>query len=145
MIDIYIEKGFSEQDATLIINTMSKYRDFFIEHMMMEELDLNSNIINEDPKKYALITCLSFLSFGIIPLLSYLIFIGASIPENGTDWRLMISTILTASTLFGLGVVKAYYYNNKNLLSSGLFVVLNGAIAASSAYLISSAITQSIQ
>lgn len=40
MIDIYTARGMSTEDATLVVNTMAKYRDFFVDIMMQQELDL---------------------------------------------------------------------------------------------------------
>ena len=135
MIDIYKEKGIEEEDAKLILRTMSKYPEFFLDHMMMEELNLDSTVIDDNPLKNGGITFLSFLVFGTIPLLSYLIFHGINIPEGDTDWKLIIAVILTCVTLFGMGAVKGHYCNT-NIFKSGMFVMLNGALAAGSAYLI---------
>ena len=40
MIDIYKSRGMSHDDATLVIKTMSKYKDFFVDIMMQQELEL---------------------------------------------------------------------------------------------------------
>lgn len=40
MIDIYVERGMSLEDATSVIGTMAKYKDFFVDVMMAEELGL---------------------------------------------------------------------------------------------------------
>ena len=40
MIDIFHEKGLSEADAKLVIETMAKYKDFFVDMMMQQELEL---------------------------------------------------------------------------------------------------------
>ena len=40
MIDIYKQKGMSHDDAKLVIETMAKYKDFFVDVMMAEELEL---------------------------------------------------------------------------------------------------------
>lgn len=40
MIDIYQQKGMSHDDAKLVIETMAKYKDFFVDVMMAEELEL---------------------------------------------------------------------------------------------------------
>jgi VIT family len=40
MIEIYESKGMSHADAELVINTMSKYQDFFVDIMMTQELEL---------------------------------------------------------------------------------------------------------
>lgn len=73
MVDLYMEKGFSEEEAEHILRIMAKHRDFFIDHMMVEELGLMSPDEDESPMKNGLVMFLSFLTFGIIPLLCKLI------------------------------------------------------------------------
>eukprot|EP00486_Rosalina_sp_Unknown_P005667 CAMPEP_0201569504 /NCGR_PEP_ID=MMETSP0190_2-20130828/11214_1 /ASSEMBLY_ACC=CAM_ASM_000263 /TAXON_ID=37353 /ORGANISM="Rosalina sp." /LENGTH=324 /DNA_ID=CAMNT_0047991879 /DNA_START=98 /DNA_END=1072 /DNA_ORIENTATION=- len=134
MVEIYKEKGIAKDDAETILNTMSKYPKLFVDHMMMQELELNPGQIEDNPKKNGCITFTSFLFFGTIPLLSYLIFYGSDIDKHW-DWTFTIAIILTCSTMFGMGAVKGYY-NNANFIKSGLFVMLNGSLAAGSAYFI---------
>lgn len=38
MIELYMKSGITEEDATLVIETLSKYRDFFVDHMLVVEL-----------------------------------------------------------------------------------------------------------
>lgn len=40
MVELYEAKGVSSEDATLILNTMAKYHDVFLDHMMNVELGL---------------------------------------------------------------------------------------------------------
>ena len=40
MIDIYTSKGMSPEDAKTCIETMAKYDEFFVDIMMMQELEL---------------------------------------------------------------------------------------------------------
>lgn len=40
MVEIYEERGMSHEDAVLVINTMAKYKDFFVDVMMTQELEL---------------------------------------------------------------------------------------------------------
>lgn len=40
MIEIYESKGMSTDDATLVIKTMAKYKEFFVDVMMQQELEL---------------------------------------------------------------------------------------------------------
>ena len=40
MIDIYVSKGLSQRDATVVIKTMAKYENFFVDIMMQQELEL---------------------------------------------------------------------------------------------------------
>eukprot|EP00486_Rosalina_sp_Unknown_P008519 CAMPEP_0201580330 /NCGR_PEP_ID=MMETSP0190_2-20130828/43018_1 /ASSEMBLY_ACC=CAM_ASM_000263 /TAXON_ID=37353 /ORGANISM="Rosalina sp." /LENGTH=203 /DNA_ID=CAMNT_0048016169 /DNA_START=26 /DNA_END=633 /DNA_ORIENTATION=- len=49
MIEIYKTKGVSEQDAEVILRTMSKYKEFFINHMMIQELELQPPSGDEQP------------------------------------------------------------------------------------------------
>lgn len=40
MIELYTQKGISREDAELMVLTMSKYKPFFVDVMMKEELGL---------------------------------------------------------------------------------------------------------
>ena len=40
MINLYIRKGMSVEDATIVVKTMSKYPTVFVDTMMVEELGL---------------------------------------------------------------------------------------------------------
>jgi hypothetical protein len=40
MIEIYEEKGMTTADAKLVVETMAKYKDFFVDVMMQHELEL---------------------------------------------------------------------------------------------------------
>ena len=40
MVEIYMKRGMSKEDATLVIETMAKYKDFFVDTMMQQELEL---------------------------------------------------------------------------------------------------------
>lgn len=40
MAELYVEKGMAEDDAKLVVSTMSKYNDFFVNVMMLEELGM---------------------------------------------------------------------------------------------------------
>lgn len=43
-----MSRGLSEEDATSIINTMSKYKEFFVDHMMVMELGLMPVDVEEE-------------------------------------------------------------------------------------------------
>jgi vacuolar iron transporter family protein len=54
MIDIYTSKGMSLEDAKLCIETMAKYDEFFVDVMMMQELELqvpDDNHVQESMKE----------------------------------------------------------------------------------------------
>ena len=133
MIEIYREKGVSKSDAETILRTMAKYKEFYIDHMMLQELELQPPSGDEEPAKGGLVTLLSFVAFGCVPLLSYLAF--EAIEFEGYDPKFLISIILTTFTLFGLGVFKGKITESP-MLKSGIFITINGALAAGAAYLI---------
>ena len=134
MMEIYQRNHITIEDAEIILNTMSKYPKLFINHMMQQELGLNTLQIKVNPKRNGCITFCSFLFFGSIPLFSYLIFYDSDIDKEW-NWTFTMAIILTLFTLFGMGVVKGYY-NSAKIMRSGLFVMLNGGFAAASAYFI---------
>ena len=133
MTDIYEEKGFTAEDASIIINIMTKpeHKDFFVDHMMIQELELMpldtyNNFIFD-----ALITLLSFMFFGSIPLFAFILF--DELLNNNAAFG--IACLITSITLFLLGSLQSKF-SNKPWYISGLFVTGNGIIACSIAYLI---------
>ena len=46
MVEIYEERGMSHDDAALVIHTMAKYKDFFVDVMMTQELQLQVPDVN---------------------------------------------------------------------------------------------------
>lgn len=44
MVEIYRDRyGFTDEDADCLVNITFKYREFFVQHMMVEELGLMAN------------------------------------------------------------------------------------------------------
>ena len=56
MIEIYMNRGMSKEDATLVIETMAKYKDFFVDTMMQQELELQVSA-DETMKDIHFLTC----------------------------------------------------------------------------------------
>lgn len=139
MIDIYQEKGFSPDDAENIIRCMAKNRQFFVEHMMVQELKINPPTGDEQPIKSGVTTAISFICFGVVPLLSYVIFKDVEFAHY--DPKFAISIFLTLFTLFLLGFVKALMTGTNNI-RSGFCVMLNGAIAAAASYVIGMSLSE---
>jgi hypothetical protein len=110
MIDIYKERGMSHEDAVLVINTMAKYKDFFVDVMMAEELQLQ--VPEEDHKvesmKEGVAMFCAFASFGSLPLLGYVI-IPAMFPSLPEEMLFMAACVVTGITLFGMGSVKSIF------------------------------------
>ena len=82
------------------------------------------------PFKNALATFLSFVIFGFIPLIAFVLSYFINIPNI-----LFISLLLSAIALFTLGSLK-YRITGKHWLRSGFEMVLVGSMAAGAAYLV---------
>ena len=143
MVEIYKSKGFSEEEATTVINTMTKkpeYRAYFLEHMCQQELGLT--LPPDDklmPVKAGFVMWLSFMFFGSLPLWPYCIFLGVNWGTAPDDWatdlpypnpyrwqQFGISIAITVLCLFMLGVLQAKILR-QNMLKDGACAVGWGA------------------
>ena len=110
MIDIYESKGMSRKDAELVIKTMAKYKDFFVDVMMAEELALQvpeEDYTKESMKEGVVMFC-SFAAFGTFPLLGYVI-IPTLFPGLGHEILFRCACIVTGIVLFIMGCVKSLF------------------------------------
>jgi len=145
MIDLYIAKGVSETDARIIINTLAKYPEAFLDHMMVEELGLLPPEADQgfSPAKAGMVTMASFMAFGSVPLLPYLIALipGLHMSAKAQLWASVVATIFT---LFMLGAFKGKTVEIKKSAwwRSGLLMAFNGTMAAVVGYAIGWAISQ---
>mmetsp|Transcript_8242 Transcript_8242/g.13348 ORF Transcript_8242/g.13348 Transcript_8242/m.13348 type:complete len:286 (+) Transcript_8242:75-932(+) len=112
MVDLYEKKGVSRADAQLVMTTLAKYKDPFIDMMMFEELQMNP-YDDDDALMGGVITLVAFVLFGSVPLLSYVIALVPGI-EFSSDSQLHLSLGLTALTMFILGAVKGSYIDNSS-------------------------------
>lgn len=133
MIDLYKAKGVKEEDARSILEKMSHYPDFFVDHMMVLELEHMTPSPDDSPIKDGVVTFISFIIFGGIPVLIYVIAWGAK--YNDPNGIFGIACAATALTLFLLGFVQGKI-TRLNAFKSGLLMMINGSIAAASAFLI---------
>ena len=126
MVEILEEKGMSNEDAQLIIETMAKYPDAFVDYMMVEELGIMHE--EESPLRNAFVTFLSFGFFGFIPLSVFVLANWfTSIPVFPT------AVVLTGLTLFAMGALKSRIMTVK-WWRSGLEMLIVGGVAAIAAY-----------
>ena len=128
MVEVYRNRGLTEEDANLMANTISRNKTAWIEVMMVEELGL-IEMDGSTTGKNAIITFISFLIFGIIPLLPYC----ANKDEDSMVFE--ISIALTVLALSVLGLAKSCFVDSFWLKSCGETLFL-GSFAAGSAYLI---------
>jgi len=131
MVKLYQERGMNAEDAECVILKMAKYRDFFVDVMMKEELELQVPGEDDNPWKSGAVTFLAFLAFGMVPLLVYA---AAGTSSGVADSTLFaISCGLTMCTFVVLGVVKAYIAG-QNLIRGGAEILAMGTFTAGIAY-----------
>lgn len=145
MEDIYVERGMEREDAKLVVRTMSKYKEFFVDVMMAEELELRvpeEDHVTESFKEGIVMFC-SFATFGSFPLLGYVI-----LPTYFSDLPphalFMNACVVTGVVLFLMGCVKSNFSTSKWYIS-GMETLLLGGACASVAYIIGQLIGQTIE
>jgi VIT1/CCC1 family predicted Fe2+/Mn2+ transporter len=141
MINIYKERGVTEDDARTILHTMAKYRKMFVDHMMVMELDINPGDDSANPAKNGFVTFCSFIAFGSVPVICYAIMYGAGYDNKGGQFGL--ACLFTALTMFTLGAVQARI-TRQPIFKTGLSMMLNGSLAAAAAYLVGWGLEQAI-
>lgn len=110
MIEIYEKKGLSPEDAKLVIETMAKYKDFFVDVMMQQELELQvpeDNHVEESLKEGFVMFC-SFAFFGAMPLLGYTL-IPWLFPDLEPEALFKSACVVTGLVLFFLGSIKSNF------------------------------------
>ena len=134
MVELYEKKGISTEDARLVINTLAKYKEAFVDIMMVEELNLMPIDPDHSPMVGGLVTFASFMIFGTVPLLSYLVNLIPGV-NMSSDVAFGASCVLTVLTLFLLGAIKGSFVGQTWWIS-GLSMACNGSLAAACGWLI---------
>lgn len=110
MIDIYTSKGMAVEDATVVIHTMAKYKEFFVDVMMKEELELQ--VPKGDHKiesiKNGFVMFCAFAVFGSMPLIGYIL-IPWTFPSLDHERLFQAACIITGVVLFAMGSVKSIF------------------------------------
>ena len=136
MVDIYVEKGMSRKDAETVIQTMSKYKDFFVDVMMQQELELQ---VPEDDHlcksfKEGVVMFVAFATFGAMLLLGYVI-IPVLFPDLSVEYLFASACVVTGLVLFFMGCVKSFF-SSQHFLQAGFETLLLGGTCATLAYTI---------
>ena len=137
MVDIYKSKGFSEEKAGRIIKLMThrpEYKDFFVDHMMQQELGQRVPGEGENPMKNGAVSFLSFVFWGAVPLVPYLIFFGTNYHDKTGQFGICIA--VTMLCLFGLGAQQALILK-QSVPRQAALMALNGGVAAAASFLVS--------
>jgi VIT1/CCC1 family predicted Fe2+/Mn2+ transporter len=99
-VEILIEQGMKQEDATATVAIMQQYPTLWTKWMMDNELGM-SDVRDDNAFMQGVITLVSFLIFGTIPLLPYLV-----LATEADMW--MTSLTMTAVALFLLGITRWY-------------------------------------
>lgn len=119
-------KGYSGEDLEKMVSLVSSNEKFWVDLMMREELGLFIPKV-EAPIKNAVVTFISFVIAGSIPLIPYVI------PLSGNSFAYAIAG--SAAALFAVGSARTFF-SNKSWLASGLEMLLVGGLAGTVAYLV---------
>jgi len=128
--EIYRKKGFSGADLDRAVEIISSDRENWVNIMMQEELGIMEE--NKPPLKSGLLTFISFVIAGFIPLLFFIL--ALAIPGL-KQYSFLMSLILTGLTLFGVGSMRVLLTGIR-WWRSGLEMLFVGGLAAFGAYLI---------
>ena len=129
MIQIYLSKGISREDAVSVAMTLSKYTDFWVEHMMLTEIGIIPADPSESHALSGIIMFLSFAFFGAIPLAAY----AAIELLHFTAPPFIACAVVSLMTLFSLGALKSHVLSQDRVMG-GLMMTLQGSLCAASAY-----------
>lgn len=123
---LMMKKGFTQNQAQQITEIFSTNKKYWLEFMMVQEYKMNPS--RENPYITAVTTIISFIVFGIIPLLPYIF-----VPQSPSAFLLSLSYTVIALILLGFVRWRA---TGISLIRSIGETLLIGGIASSIAYLI---------
>ncbi|MBY0353837.1 VIT1/CCC1 transporter family protein [Candidatus Babeliales bacterium] len=127
LINSYVAKGFVEQDAQVMVTLLAGNKDSFIAMTLLER---GIGTVNRSPFAKALYTFFSFIIFGFVPLLVYLV---AFAFPCVMQYAFVLACALTGFTLFFLGAMKVKV-TGKDWFRSGLEMLGIGSFASLAAY-----------
>ncbi len=135
--DIYEKKGFKGDLLESVVKVLTLNRDVWLDTMMQQELKLMP-VKYSQPMRSALLIGVAAMVGSLVPLLPFLVFylaqkVGVEIGVIGL--AIGLSLILSALTLFVVGVVKAKLTIGK-WYKSGLQMMVIGVFSALIGYLI---------
>ncbi|UVC50191.1 hypothetical protein MACK_004065 [Theileria orientalis] len=135
MLDIYMNRYmFSRLDAMALVDVSFRNKDYFLRHMMVEELGIILEDDDTTPLKKSFIMSFSFLVMGLFPLGGYLLL--AMFGKEDSDENLPTFAFTTFFTLLGaatLGFFKGKYLK-QNGFKSALNMTFNSIVVGATSY-----------
>lgn len=127
--EIYEAKGFKGKLLEQVVDKITSDKDRWVDVMMKEELEMSEE--TKSPIAMGGVTFMSFLLFGFIPLLIYVVDYFGKIEVD----LFLISSTLTAIAFISIGYLKAVV-NQTNKVRSVLETLFLGGAAAALAYFV---------
>lgn len=122
--EIYEAKGFKGELLDKAVAVITEDRDRWVDVMMKEELEMSEQ--TKSPLAMGGMTFFSFLFFGFIPLLIYVIDYFSPQDVN----LFLISSVLTGIAFFAIGYLKSVINQTHKIRSVAETLFLGGAAAA---------------
>ncbi len=126
--EIYAAKGFEGELLEQVVAKITEDKDRWVDIMMKEELEMIPE--TKSPFTIGLVTFLSFIVVGLVPLLIY---VYNYLRETEVAHTFLIASVLTSLAFIGIGWLKSMV-NQTNRLRSVMETLLLGASAAVLAY-----------
>jgi len=134
MVDIYVAKGYSPQDAREVVDLLFQSKDAFLDIMLVEELGIMPAEGGPSAIKSGFITFGAFIVMGAIPALPYL-FSGTYNHRATYDGVFGAGIALFAITLFILGAFRGRI-TGKRWYLTGLTMLINGSVTTAIAFVL---------
>jgi VIT1/CCC1 family predicted Fe2+/Mn2+ transporter len=123
--EIFLRWGVPEKHLEEILNAVTSDKKRWVDLMMREELGIYEDQV-VSPAKHGLITMISFMLAGFLPLTPYVFGVQA-------ESQFSLSLLATAGSLFTVGSARTLI-TGANWLRSGLQMLGVGSLAAASSY-----------
>lgn len=99
---IFIKKGLKGKALDLVVKAITSDRDVWVDTMMKDELNLTPGA--RSPMSKAVVTFLSFIAVGLIPMIVYLMDYFLGIPDD----LFLMASIMTGIAFVAVGLLKSY-------------------------------------
>lgn len=121
--EIYAAKGFEGELLEQVVDKITEDKDRWVDVMMKEELEMAQE--SKSPFQMGLVTFISFITLGFIPLIVYVIdYTGGEVGNS-----FLISSILTFITFAGIGYAKGFVTATSRIRSMAETLFLGGSAA----------------
>eukprot|EP00903_Cladosiphon_okamuranus_P015404 g14228.t1 len=146
MIELYVKRGMSREDAQEVSSRLAKYEDCFVDAMVAEGLGSFATPLDEGGSiREGLVTFAAFAASGVLPLLVYalspLFSNGDGPVSQGTLF--FWACLVTAAALFTIGIVKSTFVS-RSWVGSAMETMVLGGCCAGLAYEIGAAVASCV-